>query len=479
MYYKIIKQNRSFIHNEWVSSAGGEQLAVYDKYSGELLEKIPYLTSEQVAAAAKSSVGAFNILQELSCQQRQLLLNKVIKGLQSEAPFFADLIAREAGKPIQYAAQEVERCLSTLTFAAAEGPRFSGETIAMDYAAGVGKTALTKPMAIGPILAISPFNFPLNLALHKIAPALILGLPILLKPSPLAPLTSLAFARLVQEAGFPAGALNVAICDHTLAEKLVQDERFAMLSFTGSAKVGHHLRSLAGKKKVVLELGGNAGVIINDALDLPAVAKSVALGAYAYAGQICISTQRIIVQKKLYAKFKELLCGEIKLLKSGDPLQAHTVIGPLISKKELLRVDEWVQNAVATGAKIVCGGFTQASEHNIYAPTLLENTPTSAKIYRQEAFAPVATLEAYDDFSEAIERVNDSVYGLQAGVFSNNIDYMKIAHDKLQVGAVIMNHVPGFRVETMPYGGVKDSGLGREGIRYAMMEMTTPRLLVY
>ncbi len=410
---------------------------------------------------------------------RESCLQKLATLLESKYADFVDLIVRESGKPIGNARAEVDRGVRTLRLAAAESLRFCGEIIPMDFGAGAGKTAFTKRIPVGVVVGITPFNFPLNLVLHKVAPALAVGCPIIIKPAPQAPLTALALAALVQEAGFAAGALQVLLCENALAERLVTDPRIAMLSFTGSDAVGWRLRAIAGKKKVALELGGNAAVIVDETTDLPTAAKAVCIGAYSYAGQTCISTQRVFVVEAVFARFQQLLIDEIEQIKSGNPHDENVVNGPIIDAGHLDRIDAWVHEAIAGGAQVLAGGKILSQTHHIFAPTLLTQTDPSMKVCHDEVFGPVAVLEKVSDFEMAVDKVNESRYGLQVGVFTNCIDRVKWAHSHLEVGGVIINGAPGFRVDNMPYGGIKDSGAGREGVRYAMEEMTEPRLLVY
>jgi glyceraldehyde-3-phosphate dehydrogenase (NADP+) len=320
----------------------------------------------------------------------------------------------------------------------------------------------------------------LNLALHKIAPALACGCTIVLKPAPQSPLTALAFAELCHDSGLPEGAINILMCDIPEDQKMVTDERMKMLSFTGSPQIGWHLKNIVGKKKVALELGGNASVIVDDSVqNIHAAAKMTAIGAFLYAGQICISTQRIFVHEKVYDAFESALIKEVNALPVGDPNDAATIVGPIIDRGHLDRIDAWVKEAVDAGAKLLCGGKIKDESHNLYEPTLLTLTNNSMKVACAEVFGPVAIIEKVKNFNEAISRTNDSAFGLQVGVFTNRLDYFKLAHETLAVGGIIMNNIPGFRIDSMPYGGVKDSGLGREGIKYAMEEMTEGRLIVY
>jgi acyl-CoA reductase-like NAD-dependent aldehyde dehydrogenase len=363
--------------------------------------------------------------------------------------------------------------------AAAEALRFTGETVPMDFGTGVGRTAFTRRFPIGVVAAITPFNFPLNLVLHKVAPAMAVGCPVIVKPAPQAPLSALALAHLLHDLDWPPGGVQVLVCGNPVAEQLVTDARVAMLSFTGSDAVGWHLKSICGKKKVTLELGGNGSVVIDEGTDLADAARTVALGANLYAGQTCISTQRIFVVASVAEAFQQRLIAACNELTSGDPAKDDVSVGPIIDRGHFERIAAWVDEAVAAGATILAGGTPVDDAHNVYGATLLTDVPRDAKVSCAEVFGPVAVLETVPDFAAALARVNDSVYGLQAGVFTNNLAHMKLAHDRLEVGAVIINNVPGFRIDPMPYGGVKDSGLGREGLKYAMDEMSEPRLIVF
>ena len=379
----------------------------------------------------------------------------------------ARLIVREAGKPIGYARTEIARSITTVRTAAAEALRFGGEMVPMDFGAGAGRTAFTKRFPIGVVAAITPSTNPGATPANK------------LKPAPQAPLSALALGGFMERIGWPKGAFSVMLCGIPVAEKLVRDERVAMLSFTGSDKVGWHLKSICGKKKVALELGGNAAVIVDEGTDLAATAKTVAAGANLYAGQTCISTQRIYAVKSVFAQFRDMLVKEYAALMAGDPSDASVTVGPIIDKGHFERISGWVDEAVKGGATLLAGGKAVDASCNIYAATLLTGTKNTMKVNCAEVFGPVAVLEEVADFGEAIAQVNNSSYGLQAGVFTNSIAHLKRAHEELEVGGIIINNVPGFRIDPMPYGGIKDSGLGREGVRYAMEEMSEPRLLVY
>ncbi len=478
--FSNIITSSNYINGEWHSKGNSEFLQVIDKYTQEEITKVPFCSNDQMETAIQSSVKGFEALKKWSAGQRSDALEKMRVGLVENKEAFAQLIAAEAGKPIGYARGEMDRCIDTLKTAVSEALRFDGEMVPMDYNNGAGKVAFTRRFPIGPIAAISPFNFPLNLALHKIAPAIACGCSIVLKPAPQTPLVALAFAKLVHDLDcLPKGALNVLVADIPEAEKLVTDERMKFLSFTGSPQIGWKLKEICGKKKVALELGGNASVIVDETADIAQAAKLSAIGAFLYSGQICISTQRIFVHESISEAFTKLLVAEIEALKVGDPRDEKVMVSSIIQPVHVERISDWVNEAVEQGAKVLTGGKLLSEEHGLYAPTLLTNTKREMKVCAEEAFGPVAIVESFSNYQEAIEQTNDSVFGLQAGVFTNNFEHVKIAHQELEVGGVMINNIPGFRIDSMPYGGVKDSGLGREGIKYTMEEMTEPRLLVY
>lgn len=479
MENRDVLQAKSFINNEWMGHSTTNVLQVLHKYEQTPIATVAYADASEVQFAVANSVQAFQSYSKTSAEERRNYLLKIRDGLAQEKEKFVNLIVSEAGKPVDYARQEVDRCLFILQAAADEALRVGGEVVPMDYGLGKGKTAHTKHYPIGPVLAISPFNFPLNLAMHKIAPALAVGCSVILKPSPYTPLTALALGSLCKKIGLPAGVLNVVVCQNAEAEIMLRDERLKMLSFTGSAEVGWQLKEKAGKKKVILELGGNAAVIVDRSANLDEAAKAIAMGAYNYAGQVCISVQRIYVDHSVFDDFLEKFKVAVAELKIGSPGEEGVVVGPIIDRVHLNRIDGWIHEARSRGAQIVFGGSVHDLEHNLYAPTLLTGTQGDMKIVSEEAFGPVAIIEKVQYFDEVIREVNRSRYGLQAGLFTNQISQMKYAQENLEVGALIINGVPGFRIDTMPYGGVKDSGMGREGVRYAMNDMLEPRLLVY
>ena len=432
----------------------------------------PYEATELAGRVA----AAFPKTAALPAHARAKVLTGVSEGIEREREVFSRLICEEVKKPVKEARREVARAVFTFRWAAEEAQRASGELLPLDLdASSEGRIALTRRFPRGPALFITPFNFPLNLVAHKVAPAIAVGAPFVLKPAPQAPRTAAKLAQLVRDAGWPKDAMAVVSATIPAAEVLVKDERFGTLSFTGSAKVGWHLKSIAGKKHVVLELGGNAAVLVAADADLAWAASRCAWGAYYYSGQSCISVQRIFVEAPVYEEFKGLLLKQIAELKVGDPLDAKTDVGPLIDSKAADRVESWIKEAVEAGGKLLCGG---KREGLVIAPALLENVPDRCKLSCEEAFGPVATIEKADSRARAIERMGEGVYGLQAGMFTRDLRAILAAWQSLPVGGLIVNDIPTYRSDAMPYGGVRDSGAGREGARYAMEELTELRTLV-
>lgn len=471
----------SYINGQWVKGTSTTSpLIVSEKFTNQTLATIPFISESQMDEAITAAETAFQTIRNWSAEQRSNTLTAIHDALKAQQEAFALLIVKEAGKPIDYARTEIQRSLHTLKIAAREALQLNGETVPIDFGNGTGKTAFTERFPIGPIACISPFNFPLNLALHKIAPALAVGCSVVLKPAPQTPLVALAFAHLVHSLDLlPPGTLNVVVADIPVSAHLVKDTRMKMLSFTGSPTVGWALKQICGKKKVALELGGNAAVIVDETADLAGAAKQIAIGAFLYAGQICISTQRIFVHEKIKSRFLPLLLDAIQQLKIGNPLTAGITVGPIIQDIHLQRIEQWVSEALDNGARLLTGGHVIDRTAKLYAPTLLDQVQPNMKVYSEEVFGPVATLSTFKTFSQAIDLVNDSPFGLQAGVFTDSIHHMKLAQKQLEVGGIMMNSIPGFRLDNMPYGGIKDSGLGREGVLYAMQEMTEPKLLIY
>jgi glyceraldehyde-3-phosphate dehydrogenase (NADP+) len=472
-------QQANFVAGAWRHEGRGDPLAVQNKYSGELLAQIPLATQGLAGEAVNAAKEASASFKTWSAGKRAQHLGLFLKELENGAEALARLICAEAGKPIDFARAEVARSLENIENARVLAGQYSGELVGVDFGHSQGKIAYTLRVPVGPVLAMTPFNFPLNLALHKVGPALAVGCPVIVKPSPHAPLTALALAGLAARAGYPKGFVQAICCENALAQSLAADPAIAMLSFTGSAAVGWHLKDICGKKKITLELGGNAAAVVDETADIKKAARRLALGAHIYAGQICISTQRVYAVEAVFDNLVEKILAYTKELVAGDPAEEGVQVGPLIDAASCQRVAAWVDEALAGGAKALCGAKVIDKAKNLYAPTWLTNTSRDDKVVCQEVFGPVAVVEKVADFEAGLAAANDSVYGLQAGVFTNSLERMKQAHQTLEVGAIIINNAPGFRVDSMPYGGVKDSGFGREGALYAMEEMTHPRLVVF
>jgi acyl-CoA reductase-like NAD-dependent aldehyde dehydrogenase len=435
----------------------------------------PLGTAEEMDDAIGASAGAAEACRRVPAYERAACLRRIADGLQARLSEFAELLAREAGKPITQARLEIERSLFVFRDGAEEATRIGGDVIPLDVmAAGKGRIGLTRRVPLSPIGAITPFNFPVLLAAHKIAPAIACGASLTLKPPPQDPLTTLRLGEIIAASGYPAGGINIVPCDVNVAERLVKDERVRMVSFTGSVKAGWAIRAAAGTKRVALELGGNAGVIVEADADLDLAAQRCAFGGYAYAGQSCISVQRILVQDKVYEKFVDAFVSRVSRLVVGDPMDPRTEVGPMIDEANAARAESWVQAAVQGGAQVLAGGTRKGT---LVQPTVLTGTRPDQAVNCEEVFAPVTTVTAYRDFDEAITTINASRFGLQAGIFTRDVAKLMRAWDGLDVGGVMGNDIPGWRIDRMPYGGAKASGLGREGVRYAIDEMTELRLL--
>jgi acyl-CoA reductase-like NAD-dependent aldehyde dehydrogenase len=466
---------RSFlIGGQW--RQGDSVVPVHDPFTGKILAEVSQASQADAEAAIQSTVDAAKPMGALPSHARYNLLQKIAGALYDRREEFARLMTAEAGKPITDARREVSRAVQTFTVAAEEAKRIPGDVIPLDWTPGTDShLGILRRFPIGPVLGITPFNFPLNLVAHKVAPALAAGNPILIKPAPQTPLTALLLGEVAVEAGLPPGGLNVLPCNNTVAEKLVVDPRFTLLSFTGSAAVGWALKAKCGKKKVVLELGGNAGVIVEPDADLDFAAQRCAAGGFGYAGQTCISVQRILVHHSVADLFTTKLLLQVARLKGGDPSDEATVVGPLIDQNAAHRIETWISEAVSQGARVLLGGKRMGS---VVEATVLSNVTPAMKVSCQEVFGPVVAVTPYRQFDEAIQALNRSDYGLQAGVFTQDVNKVFHAFRRVEVGAVLANEIPTFRADHMPYGGVKDSGIGREGVRAAIEEMTEPRLLV-
>jgi len=420
-------------------------------------------------------ISSCDELEKQTGHQRSLVLKNIAAGLSSSKNEIAALISKEAKKPVKYALQEVTRSIHVFEIAAEETKRQPREYIDLDWTSGTAKQGLVKHFPIGPILGITPFNFPLNLVAHKVAPAIAAGCPIVIKPSPKTPLVARKLIEIVNGSGVVANSVQCIEMSNESVQEWVADDRFAMGSFTGSAEVGWYLKSIAGKKKVMLELGGNAGAIITPTADIMQAAKRCTTGGYAYSGQVCIHTQRIYVHDGCFDHFVEQLSTNISHLKLGKLMDPSTDFGEMISEEAAERVEKWIDEAIKQGAVLLTGGKRQG---NLIEPTLLTNTQATMNVVCEEIFGPVVILERYTQFSEAIAAINNTRYGLQAGIFTDSHQEIQDAFHQLKVGAVIVNDVPTYRADHMPYGGIKDSGFGREGIKYSIQELTESRLLV-
>jgi len=463
-----------FVDGKWIER--GELAEIRAPYDDAVIAQVFQGTRADAELAIASAVKAFGTTRRLPAFERQRVLRRVAQSISQQKDEFSRTLAQEAGKPIKAARTEVDRAVFTFNVAAEESTRIYGEYLPLDWQEyTVGRWGIVRRFPLGPIAGITPFNFPLNLVAHKVAPAIAAGCPLVLKPAPQTPLCSILLAEAVQQAGWPDGGLNVIPLSNEDAGLLVSDDRLKMISFTGSAAVGWAIKRNAGKKKVILELGGNAALIVHSDADLPFAAERCVAGAFAYAGQTCISVQRVLVERSVYGKFVDLLIAGASKLRVGDPMEESTDVGPLIRESDAIRAADWIQEAVRGGARLLCGGQRKGP---LLEPTVLTGTRTDMKVNCQEIFAPVVTVEPYDDFDKAIRQVNSSAYGLQAGIFTRDAKLMFTAYEELEVGGLIAGDVPSFRIDHMPYGGVKDSGLGREGLRYAIEEMTEPKLLV-
>ncbi|MFT5466905.1 MAG: acyl-CoA reductase-like NAD-dependent aldehyde dehydrogenase [Verrucomicrobiales bacterium] len=451
-------------------------LVVTDKFTGEAATRVAMAAPDAIDRGIAAAVEAAPAFAAMPPYERQAVLNHCVTRFTERAEELAMALCIEAGKPINDSRGEVGRLIDTFRIAAEESVRMNGEVQNLEIAARAkGYRGMWKRVPIGPCSFISPFNFPLNLAAHKVAPAIAVGCPFVLKPASLTPIGALIIGEVLAETDLPLGAFSVLPCRRDGADLFTTDERLKLLSFTGSPGVGWALKARAGKKKVVLELGGNATCIVDSDADLDDAVERLVFGAFYQSGQSCIGVQRILVHADIYQQLLARLVEATKQLKSGDPKDEATFIGPMISEKEATRLENWVQSAVDAGGKLLCGGKREGA---ILEATLLENVPKDQDVCTKEAFGPVAVLSQFTDFESAVAEVNDSVFGLQAGVFTRDLYKMFHAWDHMEVGGVVIGDVPSWRVDNMPYGGVKDSGLGREGVKFAMEDMTEVRNLV-
>ena len=464
-----------YLAGEFVEA--GTPLEVRNPATDELVATTFQAGPAELERAVVAAVEGFAQTRHLASYERRDALAHVAERIAEEADELAELLTRESGKPIRDARGEVARASLTFRTAAEEALRINGEWMPLDWnAANKGRSGIWRRYPIGPVAGISPFNFPLNLAAHKVAPALAAGCSIVLKPPSKDPLVMLRVAGYLHETDLPRGAVSILPMDRPTGDAMVSDDRFKLLSFTGSPSVGWKMKAEAGKKKVVLELGGNAGAIVDETADLDWAVARLVYGSFAYAGQVCISVQRIHVVESIYPEFERRFIEKVRGVKGGDPLDPDTDLGPMVDDKAVARTDEWVREAIAGGARALTGG---EPDGRFYPPTVLVDVPRDARVCGEEVFAPVVNLFRVPDFGAAIAEINNARFGLQCGLFTNDLERTLLAHDELDVGGVIVNDVPTWRIDPMPYGGVKDSGLGREGLRWSIEDMTEPRLLAF
>jgi acyl-CoA reductase-like NAD-dependent aldehyde dehydrogenase len=469
----MIDEHKLFINGKWVT--GKEIREIRSPYDQSVAGKVHFADARQVEGAVDAAHLAFQKTKMLSSFERARALEFVSDQIAKNKEELARSIVLGAGKTIKSARVEADRAVSTFQIASEEAKRMNGEIIPLDLSLQTsGRWGLVRRFPIGVAAGITPFNFPLNLVAHKVAPSMACGNTILLRPASQVALTSSILAEIIGQSDFPAGGFNHIPCGYKAAGVFLEDDRVKKITFTGSPDIGWNLKKRAHKKRVTLELGGNAAVVIEPDANLDFALPRTVLGAYAYSGQVCISIQRIFLHKKIYDKFMTRFLDATTKLVMGDPMKENTDIGPMITVDAARQTEEWVEEALEGGARLVCGGKRDGA---MFEPTILENVNSQLRISCREAFAPVVVVSPYEDFEDALERVNDSVYGLQAGVFTHNLKKAFFAYESLDVGGVILNDIPTFRIDHMPYGGVKESGFGREGLKYAIEEMTELKLL--
>ena len=462
------------VNGQWRTGEG--TFEVKSPYDDAVVAEIAVPTEADVEEAAATAHSTFAASKRLSVAARTAALDHISARLAESLDENAELIAAEGGKPLKWAKVEAARAVSTFRWASEVIRHGDDELMRLDTEAAFGsRIGLLRRFPIGPVLGITPFNFPLNLVAHKVAPAIGVGAPIVVKPASATPIGALRLAELFMETDLPKGMYQVLPVSSTVADTMARDDRYRKISFTGSAAIGWYLKSIDPKKRVTLELGGNAGVIVHSDADLDMAAQRIAFGGYYQAGQSCISVQRVLVASEIYDEFAALLTKQVQQLKVGDPMDPTVDVGPVINRGEVDRISAWIDEAVREGAEVLTGG---TSEGPFVQPTLLSQTTPEMKVRCEEVFGPVVTITPYQTFEEALAEVNDSRYGLQAGVFTNDLNRAFEAHRTLEVGGVIVNDISAFRADQMPYGGSKESGFGREGLRFAMEEMTEPRIMV-
>ena len=457
--------------------ATSQELQVKNKYTNRLFATT-YLADKQLLdKAIKAAEKAKQACRELSSLEKYTALKFISDELEKNKEHLAKILCIESAKPIGYALGEIERSVQTFLIAAEECKRLPKDYMSLDWTVGGrGKEGIINYFAIGIVGGISPFNFPMNLAVHKIAPAIAAGCPIILKPASSTPLSTLELAKIIAKTSLPKGSVSILPMDRKTGNLLVTDERIQLLSFTGSPEIGWELKKQSGKKKVVLELGGNAGVIVSKSADLKKIIGSCVMGAFSYSGQICIHAQRFFIHKEIFKEFIALMKKETKEMVSGDPLKKETSLSVMIDEENAIRVEQWVNEAIKQGAKLVCGGKRKGS---FFEATILTKTKKGMKVYDEEVFGPVICVEEYDGtIEDAVKKINDTKFGLQCGIFTDSVSELDYAYNHCEVGGVIHNNVPTLRFDQMPYGGIKESGLGREGVKYAILDMLEPKVLV-
>jgi len=469
-----MKEYKLYLAGKFVRTQS--RIEIQNPYQDEAFAFSYLAGKDELEKAIVAAQGVEKTMRDLPSYERYEILMQIADGLRKEIDYFSSLLSEESGKPMRYAKGEIQRAIQTFTVAAEESRRLPGEVMSLDWTpAGAGKQGVVRYFPVGLVAGISPFNFPMNLAVHKIAPAIAAGCPIILKPSTNTPLSTLALAEIIDKTSLPKGAVSILPMSRAIGNQLVTDDRFKLLSFTGSPHVGWIMKAQAGRKKVLLELGGNAGMVVTKTADLDLAVQKALIGGFAYSGQVCIHAQRIYVAQEIFDEFAQKFIAKVNNLKVGDPKDDATEISAMIDEANAIRVENWVKEAVDDGAKVLCGGKRDGT---YYEPTVLSETKPKMKVCALEVFGPVVTLEPFTDFKAVIDEVNDSEFGLQAGVFTTLIEEMDYAFNNLEVGGVMINDAPIFRVDHMPYGGIKDSGLGREGLKYAIQEMMEARILV-
>ncbi len=463
-----------FVNGGWRTSS--HRRPAINPYTRKTIGTVAQASGSDILDAIAAAHAAFGVMKKLQAYERSAILLGIADTLKRRKEELARLMTDESGKPIQFSRAEIDRSIFTFLTASEEAKRISGEALPLDLAHhSRQRLGILRRFPIGVIGAITPFNFPINLVAHKVAPCIAAGNTMILKPASSTAAIASTFTEIIAETSLPTGAFNLVTCTGAEAEILATDPRIAMLTFTGSPEVGWRLKEKAWKKKVTLELGGNAGIIIDEGIAIDPIIQRIAQGSYGNAGQSCIAIQRIFVHRSLFDEFREKFIATTRTIVVGDPTDESTVVGPMINEAAAVKTEEWINEAVKLGAKVLVGGTRQGA---VFAPTVLTETTTMMNVEYREVFAPVVTLTPVESFDEALLRVNDSKYGLQAGVFTNNLQHAFTAYETLAVGGVIINDYPTYRIDHMPYGGVKESGMGREGLRYAIEEMTELKLMV-